>query len=173
IEAFNQMPDKKLVIVGKGTREKELKSMAGDNITFLNRLSATELADTYANCKALIFPQLEDYGITPLEAAASGRPVIAFGKGGVLETMIPYTNDASKATAVFFDEQTTSSLKGAIADFEELNFDPQFIRAHAETFDETAFVNKIRSFVVNKYNLKNEQQEVRVIGRAKAGKVAI
>lgn len=159
IDAFNDMPDKKLVVVGKGSRESEIKKNAGPNITFLEGLNAGKLAQTYAACKALIFPQLEDYGITPLEANASGRPVIAYGKGGILETMIAYTNDSLKATAVFFDEQNKESLINAVLTFEKLTFDPLFIRAHAESFDETAFVQRIRSFVINKYNLnKGEVQ---------------
>jgi glycosyltransferase involved in cell wall biosynthesis len=157
IEAFNDMPAKKLVIVGKGPREKEIKQLAGSNTTFLNGLDANELANVYSNCKAFIFPQLEDYGITPLEANASGRPVIAYGKGGVLETMLPYTINAQKATAVFFNEQTKDSIKSAIDIFETLTFDPVFIRKHAESFDEAVFVNHIRSFVMKKYKLKNPE----------------
>ncbi len=107
IDVFNKLSDKKLVIVGKGSMQEELKKIAGANITFLSGLNTHELADVYARCKALIFPQLEDYGITPLEANASGRPVIAYGKGGVLDTMIPVTrNNPQRATAVFFGQQT-------------------------------------------------------------------
>lgn len=151
IEAFKSMPDKKLIVVGKGSREKELKEMAGDNVTFLSGLSANELAELYANCKAFIFPQLEDYGITPLEANASGRPVIAYGKGGVLETMIPLKDDASKATAVFFPKQTVEALKHAVEVFELSDFDTHFIRKHAESFDDSCFIKQIRDFVDEKY----------------------
>ncbi|GGH18162.1 glycosyltransferase [Mucilaginibacter phyllosphaerae] len=162
INAFNQMPHKRLVVVGKGSREDELKGIAGPNITFLNGLKANELADIYANCKALVFPQLEDYGITPLEANAAGRPVIAYAKGGVLETMIPYTTNSLKCTAVFFDEQTEEALIKAVNLFETLLFDAAFIRSHAELFDEFAFVNKIKEFVTQKYGQKNTQADTRV-----------
>jgi glycosyltransferase involved in cell wall biosynthesis len=161
IETFNLMPGKKLIVVGKGSREKELKEIAGPNITFLSGLSADELAGLYANCKAFIFPQLEDYGITPLEANASGRPVIAYGKGGVTDTMIPLTDDAAKATAIFFPKQTVEALSEAIEVFEISNFDPQFIRKHAETFDDECFVKKIREFVEDKYRV-NEYKSLAV-----------
>lgn len=158
IEAFNEMPDKKLVIVGKGSREKEIKAKAGSNITFLNGLSAVDLAGLYAHCKAFIFPQLEDYGITPLEANASGRPVIAYGKGGVLDTMIPFKENSRRSTAIFFDEQTKDALINAIRLFESVPFDPQFIREHAETFDESRFIEKIRAFVGAKYYMHTRDQ---------------
>lgn len=155
IEAFNTMPDKKLVIVGKGSMEAACKQLAAGNpnIVFKSGLPAAELGELYANCKALINPQHEDYGIAPLEANASGRPVIAYGVGGVLDTMLPYKNDAGKATALFFPEQTIESLAGAVKQFETLTFDPQFIRKHALKFDEAKFVEAIKTFVENKYRL--------------------
>jgi len=152
INAFNQLKNNKLVVVGKGSMKKDLVKIAGKNIVFKEGLSSSELADMYSKCKALIFPQHEDYGITPLEANASGRPVIAYGVGGVLDTMIPYTNDSLKSTGVFFNEQTVESLIDAIGQFEKVKFDPKFIRAHAETFDECVFVEKIREFINEKYN---------------------
>ncbi len=170
IEAFNEMPDKKLVIVGKGSREREIKKNAGGNVTFLSNLGAGDLARLYANCKAFIFPQHEDYGITPLEANSSGRPVIAYGKGGVLDTMIPYDKDSMKSTAIFFEDQTKESLTQAIELFENLEFDPAFIRAHAETFDENCFIEKIRDFVISKYRehkgLNNDLYDDKTIGVA-------
>lgn len=154
VKAFNKTPDKKLVIVGTGSKEAELKALAGDNITFLKAQSAAQLAKLYANCKALIFPQHEDYGITPLEAAASGRPVIAFGKGGVTETMVPYNGDSRRCTSVFFDEQTVESLSAAIAKAELLQFSPGFIRNHANLFSASNFIAKLKTFVSKIYNLK-------------------
>lgn len=157
IEAFNNLKDKKLIIVGKGSMEESLKKRAGKNVKFLQALNSGELAEVFAKCKALIFPQLEDYGITPLEANASGRPVIAFGRGGVLDTMIPVENDPKIATAVFFNEQTVDSLTCAINQFESLSFDPGFIRKHAEKYDEAIFIEKIREFVTQKFSEKQQQ----------------
>jgi len=159
IQAFNLMKDKKLVIIGKGSLKEELRALAENNIQFKEGLTLDELAAMYSGCKALIFPQYEDYGITPLEANAAGRPVIAYGLGGVLDTMIPYKNDASVSTAIFFSEQSVSSLVEAISLFETLKFNPSFIRAHAETFGEDLFIAKLKNFINNKYNeaKKNEQ----------------
>jgi len=151
VRTFNQMPDKKLIVVGTGSKEEELKALAGDNISFRKGQTTAQLARLYANCKALIFPQHEDYGITPLEAAASGRPVIAFGFGGVRETMIPYKGDSRACTAVFFDEQSSNSLLAAIEKFECLEFDPVFIRNHAKSFSAPNFIAKLKSFVSKVY----------------------
>lgn len=151
IEAFNQMPDKKLLVVGRGSMEAELRALSGPNITIVTGMNTPELAKAFAEAKALIFPQLEDYGITPLEANASGRPVIAYGFGGINDTMIPYKKDASKATALFFYEQTAAHLVHAVRHFESLNFDPLFIREHAESFDEGVFIEKIRRYVAEKF----------------------
>ena len=149
IDVFNKT-GKKLIIVGKGSQEKDLKNMAAPNITFLQGLPYEEVAKLYSECKAFLMPQHEDYGITPLEANASGRPVIAFANGGVLETMIPFAGDSKKCTAVFFNEQTEQGLISAIEQFETLDFDPQFIRRHSEKFDEAIFINNIKEFVLEK-----------------------
>lgn len=156
VDAFNQL-GYPLIIVGKGSMEETLKKAAKSNITFKRGLSTEQLGQLYAECKAFVFAQKEDYGITPLEANASGRPVIAYGQGGVLETMIPYSNDSLKATALFFDEQTPSSLIDAIKKFETLHFCPDFIRRHAENFDESIFIEQIKNYVVNTYRKKNNK----------------
>ncbi|CAM4110751.1 Glycosyltransferase involved in cell wall bisynthesis [Pedobacter westerhofensis] len=161
IEVFNKL-GLKLIVVGNGSKAKELKALAKDNIEFKSGLSSDELSDLYANCKALIFPQYEDYGITPLEANASGRPVIAFGVGGVLETMIPYTTISIKSTAIFFHEQTVESLSEAVLQFELLDFDPNFIRKHAEKFDEGIFVKRLREFVNEKYSKMKKGKSVTI-----------
>jgi glycosyltransferase involved in cell wall biosynthesis len=150
IEAFNAL-GVPLVVVGKGSQLSKLKAMAKANIQFKSSLSKDDLAGLYSRCQALIFPQVEDYGITPLEANASGRPVIAFGRGGVLETMIPHKSTGSSATALFFEEQSTTSLIKAVKLFTTVKFDPKFIRAHAEEFNDSRFVARIAAFVSEKY----------------------
>lgn len=157
VEAFNRL-GYPLIIVGKGVQAEEIKARANSNITFLSGLSAQELADLYAGCRAFIFPQHEDYGITPLEANAAGRPVIAYGAGGVQATQIPLTDNPENATALFFQNQTVDDLINAIKEYEllEHRFDPGFIREHAESFDELKFINKIKAFVTDKYVQQQE-----------------
>ncbi|MBN9298377.1 MAG: glycosyltransferase [Filimonas sp.] len=147
IDAFNQMPERQLIVVGKGSMEKELYKKAGANIQFLHSLDARQLAKIFADAQALIFPQHEDYGITPLEAAASGRPVIAYKEGGVNDTMIPYKGNALRSTALFFDTQTPHAIVNAVIQFEQLSFDPYFIKQHAESFGEVHFIEQLKTFV--------------------------
>jgi glycosyltransferase involved in cell wall biosynthesis len=147
---FNKNTEK-LIIVGKGTKEIELKAMANPTkITFKKNISTKELAELYSNCKAFIFPQYEDYGLTALEANASGRPVIGFNKGGILDTQIPYQTGVGvgDATAILFDEQNETSLQSAITQFEDIQegFNPDKIRLHAESFSEELFVKSIQKF---------------------------
>jgi glycosyltransferase involved in cell wall biosynthesis len=152
IEAFNQL-GYPLVVVGKGAQAEEIKARANSNVTFLSGLSAQELADVYAGCRAFIFPQHEDYGITPLEANAAGRPVIAYEAGGVLTTQIPVIDDPAHATALFFKNQRVEDLIEAVEHFKyiENKFDSSFIRSHAEKFDESLFIQRIQQFVSDKY----------------------
>lgn len=161
VDAFNKL-GYSLVVVGKGVQADEIKATAKPNVTFLSGLSADELADVYANCRAFIFPQHEDYGITPLEANAAGRPVIAYKAGGVLSTQIPVTDNPAKATALFFDNQDTNDLISAIKKFETIEdaFDAAFIRNHAEAYDEDIFINKIQSFVKEKFVQHTEKEVV-------------
>ena len=113
---------RKLVVVGDGPERKNLEQIAGETIRFVGRVSDDELKNLYANSKALIFPSDEDYGIVPLEAQACGRPVIAYGRGGVLETV------QDEKTGLFFDEQSAESLKACIQRFERLEFRADEIR---------------------------------------------
>lgn len=134
VEAFNRMK-KPLVIIGEGEQLIELKGNAGPSITIMGRQPFSVIRDYYARCKALIFPGEEDFGIVPVEAMASGRPVIAFKKGGALETVI------DGLTGLFFDEQTPESLIAAVQVYEriEKNFSSSLIVEHAHQFDRQKF----------------------------------
>jgi glycosyltransferase involved in cell wall biosynthesis len=129
IEACNRLR-RPLVIVGDGKQRAELMRLAGPTIRFVGRPTDEELRDHYRNCNALIFAGEEDFGIVPLEAMASGRPVIAYGRGGALETVIP------GETGVLFDQQTPEAVMEAMERFEKTraSFDPVRIAAHAGRF---------------------------------------
>lgn len=144
VDAFNELPYK-LKIVGTGIQEKELKAKAKRNIEFLGRVSEKKLKDLYSNAKALIFPQIEDFGITPLESMASGRPVIAFRAGGALESI------KDKQTGLFFEEQNVPYLKAAIEKFEKTKWDSKKIRQYVNKFDESVFENEFKNYLENSY----------------------
>jgi len=126
---------------------RKLKGIAKPNIEFPGWQSDESLRSYYSKCQALIFPGEEDFGIVPLEAQASGRPVIAYAKGGALETVI------DGITGIFFKEQTADSLISAIKHFEKIknNFDPKKIRKNAMRFDKGMFQERIKSFINSKY----------------------
>jgi glycosyltransferase involved in cell wall biosynthesis len=138
--------EKKLVVAGDGPEREKLEKIAnGDkNIIFLGRQPDDVVKKYMSECKALLFPGEEDFGIVPVEAQACGRPVIAYGKGGVLDSVI------DGKTGVFFKEQTVESLKNAIEKFETMEFNKEEIREHALEFDEKVFQEKIRKFVEEK-----------------------
>jgi glycosyltransferase involved in cell wall biosynthesis len=148
---------RRLVIVGDGPEMKRLKKCSGKNIEFLGEVDDCQLRNLYAQCRALLFAADEDFGMVPLEAQSYGRPVIAFGKGGSLETVIGayapmrtqkvYQDPA--ITGVFFEEQTADSLAEAIRSFESCEeiFLPRQIQLHARKFDTSVFVSRLRSYI--------------------------
>ena len=144
IEACNRLK-KPLIIIGDGDESKNLKKIAGNTVTFIKGISQEEIAFYYSRCKAFLFPGEEDFGITPVEAMASGKPVIAFSRGGALDTVI------NKKTGLFFKNQTVECLCQAILEFETMEFDHQAIRKHAEQFDVPIFEQKIKDFVEKCY----------------------
>lgn len=145
IEAFNKL-DLPLIIIGDGPDRERLESMANSNIKFLGRRSDEEIREYYSKCKAFIFPGEEDFGITPLEAMASGRPVIAYKKGGALETVV------ENKTGIFFEEQNSESLINALTQFNKLEFDKMYIKHYTEKFSERIFKDKIKKFIEEKYD---------------------
>lgn len=140
VEAFNQL-GLPLKIIGAGSQMGKLKKIARKNIEFLGQLTDRELLGYYQGCQAVIFPQEEDFGLVPLEAQASGRPVIAYRGGGALETVI------DGRTGLFFASQTPEALIKAVKRFEASQFKPQVCRQNAVRFSQERFKKEIKEFV--------------------------
>jgi glycosyltransferase involved in cell wall biosynthesis len=134
-----------LKIIGDGRDRQKLARMAGPTVEFLGRLSDEETRRYLARCRALIFPGEEDFGITPVEAMASGRPVIAFAGGGALETVV------EGVTGCFFREPTVDALAAALDGFDPARYDPRAIAAHAAQFDTEVFKQKLRALLDQQY----------------------
>jgi len=132
-----------LVVAGEGRDREALQALAGPNVEFKGWVSHDHLQSLMARCKAFIFPAEEDFGIAPLEAAACGRPVIAYAAGGALETVV------EGVTGVFFREPTPESLADAVRRFETMTFDAPVIRRHAESFDTTVFKKRFTALVAD------------------------
>lgn len=137
-----------LKIGGKGRDLERLQAMAGDSVEFLGYVADEDLPALMAKAKAFIFPGLEDFGITPVQAEAAGRPVIAYRGGGALDTVV------DGVTGTFFDEQTVDSLVRVMADFDARRYDPEVIRQHALQFDTTIFKQQIDSFIKQAWSAK-------------------
>ncbi len=147
VRAFSQMRDKKLVVIGDGPEMERVKKYATSNIELLGgELSDEEVRSYMGRARAFIFAAEEDFGLVPVEAQACGTPVIAFGRGGVVETV------KEGITGVFFDEQTVPSLHNAILEFEKNRdaFDPLTIRQHAELFSDVRFQKEFKNFIDSK-----------------------
>jgi len=144
IETFKKLgSDYRLKIFGDGVDLKRLRALAGDadNIEFLGRVSEEQKVELYSHAQAFLNPQEEDFGITVVESMAAGRPVIAFRRGGAVETVI------DGQTGLFFDEATVESLSAAVKRFSELSFDSQRIREHALQFSVDNFKKQINDFI--------------------------
>ena len=150
VAVANQL-GRRLLIVGDGSERRRLEAMAGPTVEFLGRREDDEIADLYARCRAFLFPGLEDFGIAPVEAQAAGRPVIAFGRGGALETVI----DGS--TGVLFSEQTPDALASAVLKFEATSFDPARCRRNAERFSAEQFRVRIARVVEQQFAAATRQ----------------
>ena len=135
-----------LVVGGKGRDLERLKSMAGPTVRFIGYVPDEELPALMAHCRAFIFPGLEDFGITPLQAQAAGRPVIAYRGGGTLDTVV-----AGK-TGEFFDSSAVDSLAEALRQFTPSCYDPTVMRAHALTFDRAVFRRELLAFIESRLN---------------------
>ncbi|MEI7497737.1 MAG: glycosyltransferase [Candidatus Falkowbacteria bacterium] len=146
VEAFKKW-GKKLVVFGDGVDLPRLKKIAAGapNIEFVGRVDDATQAALYQKCLAFIHPQEEDFGITAVEAMASGRPVVAYGRGGILEIV------ANHKTGVFFHEQTADGLLRVLERFNPLAFDPNVIRAKAESFSRERFRQELKHFIEQEY----------------------
>ncbi|MEK7371903.1 MAG: glycosyltransferase [candidate division NC10 bacterium] len=147
VEAAGRL-GRRLVVVGTGPEEARLRRLAGPTVEFLGWRDDVEVADLLARCRALLFPTLEDFGITPLEAMASGRPVIALGAGGALETVVA-PGGSAPPTGLFFERQTVDDLAGAIERLESgaHHFEPKALRRRAEAFDRPLFKERVESYL--------------------------
>ena len=148
IEAFNQMPDKKLVVIGGGPNLEAYRKLANDNVTVMGYQPFDVLKDKMQHAKAFVFAADEDFGMIPIEAQSCGTPVIAYGHGGSLETV-----NGGK-TGLFFNEQTPEAIVEAVNKFESMGsqpFAPADCRQWAEGFSEERFKREIKEFVEEKY----------------------
>lgn len=147
VDTFADMPERRLVIATsvRTPHVRELMDRSPGNIEWVFDASDSEKRALYGRSRAYLMPQEEDFGLTPVEAMACGTPVIAYGRGGALETVLP------GRTGVFFEAQTVGALRSAIADFERLELDPRVIRARAEEFDKELFKKRFEEFALEAY----------------------
>jgi glycosyltransferase involved in cell wall biosynthesis len=155
IEACNRL-GRRLRIAGTGPEYKRLKKIAGRRVDFVGKLELPALKESYARCRALLFPAEEDFGLVPVEAQSFGRPVIAFAGGGALETVVALPSDGERSglrpTGVLFEDQSPDAISEAIIRFEtrESGFRPEAIRAQAQRFGSERFNAAFTQFVVQK-----------------------
>ncbi|TSC53487.1 MAG: group 1 glycosyl transferase [Parcubacteria group bacterium LiPW_39] len=153
VAAFNEL-GWPLKIIGDGPERRKLKKMASANIEFVGLVPEYRLVDYYTNCRALIFPQEEDFGISAVEAMSAGRPVVAYRGGGALEIIREGEN------GLFFEEQTTESLVNALKRFRPEQFDSRRIQFYARQFDKEIFKNKIKEFIQRSF--VEHQQKLKI-----------
>jgi glycosyltransferase involved in cell wall biosynthesis len=149
VRAFNRL-GLPLVVIGDGELHADLKSIAGPNVKVLGRQSRAVILDHYRRCKALVFPGVEDFGIVPLEAMATGKPVLAYGRGGALETVV------DGVTGLHFHEQTEDALIATVERIErgEIQFDAVAIRSHAASFDIANFNTSLLRVIHEQFGLE-------------------
>ena len=135
---------RRLIVVGEGPDRARLEAMAGPGVEFKGRASDADVTRYLSGCSAFVFPGLEDFGITPVEAQACGKPVLAFAGGGALETVV------DGVTGMFFHDPSPDAMNAVIDRMERTKWDPHAIRAHAEQFNEQTFMTNLRNFIAEK-----------------------
>jgi glycosyltransferase involved in cell wall biosynthesis len=160
-EAFSKMPDRRLIIAGEGPEMNKIKALAGPNVEIVGHVDASRMTELMQQAKAFVFAAEEDFGIVPLEAQACGTPVIAYGRGGALETVRGLVNSPNP-TGMFFNRQTSDSIVEAVGLFEQMahRITPQACRANALRFSEERFRNDLLTFVTEEYDRYFQHQDV-------------
>lgn len=159
IKAFSEMPEKKLVVIGGGPDFKRVSKIAGSNVVMMGEQPFMVLKRYMSEAKAFVFAAEEDFGIVPVEAQACGTPVIAYGKGGVLETVI------DGVTGILYPEQTLTALKTAVKKFESVkeSFDPFVIREHSMKFSSSRFRKEFITFIGTVLPAASEYQAAQLV----------
>ena len=153
VHAFNKL-NRKLVIIGGGEMLQEIRRIAGSSVTVMGSQRFDVLQHHYARCRALVFPGEEDFGMVPVEAMASGRPVIAFGRGGATETVV------EGKSGVFFAEQTVDAIIAAVKKVEATTFDPLQIADRAKQFGREQFLGKMRAHIDSLFKKKRANERL-------------
>nr|CZQ24353.1 Putative Glycosyltransferase [Klebsiella pneumoniae] len=160
VEAFSNMPDKKLVVIGDGSEMSKIKAKAKSNIEIMGYQSSNVMLDYMQKAKAFVFAAEEDFGITPVEAQACGTPVIAFGKGGSLETIRPL--GVLNPTGIFFEQQTVKAIIESVDYFEnnQDKFEPNICRANTFRFSSERFDTEMENYINQKWMNFNERKKI-------------
>jgi glycosyltransferase involved in cell wall biosynthesis len=143
VDAFADLPSERLVIVGRGPLEQRLKSIAPDNVQVLGMMREPELRWLYAHCQALVAASYEDFGLTPVEAMAFGKPSVALRYGGFLETVI------EGETGVFFDQPTGPAIARAVGQLQRMHYAPELLAKRAEEYSHTRFEERLHAAVAS------------------------
>lgn len=160
VQAFQNMPDKKLVIIGDGSDAPKIRRLCGSNITWLGYQPDEILKDYMQRCRAFVFAAKEDFGILPVEAQACGAPVIAYGEGGVSETV--KESAGAEPTGIFYQEQTAAAIQAAVLEFEQTpnRFKLEACRENATRFSKQRFQKEFYNFVLSSWgNFQSEKMK--------------
>ena len=160
VEAFANMPDKRLVVIGDGSEMPKVKKKAASNIEILGYQPDQVLHDYMRRAKAFVFAAEEDFGITPVEAQACGTPVIAYGKGGVLETVRPY--GISNPTGLFFERQSISSLVETVKKFDKIQnlILPSDCKENSQSFSSDRFKRELNTYIEQKWKFFSDKKKI-------------